>query len=220
MSGTGPFREETAFLISIEQAFLYFLVHRRISQIQQRKQTAERIPKTGIRVHIPRQHLPVVGTVVYHLPTSIYLIELAGEQQRAIQAGIKRAVLVQIPSVHFNSAQHLIPGRLSFFGQHLQAVIAQFLQVFQGLLHTDKRRSHPCMHLFPLPGRKPDNGSCMVCLLFCFIYRDTAIGNRRLVRKRLIEFDDEIIFEILRYSPTVFGGITDDAVVRCLNLYV
>jgi len=76
-----PFGEETAFLICIDKTFLNFLVDRRINQVQQREQAAECIPEACIGIHISRNYLTVVRTVVYDLSLCIHFVELAREEQ-------------------------------------------------------------------------------------------------------------------------------------------
>ena len=68
MSGTCPFGEETAFLISIDQTFLHFFRHGRIHQVQEREQTTESIPETSIRKHIARQYFSIIRTIMYNFP--------------------------------------------------------------------------------------------------------------------------------------------------------
>ena len=94
MSRTCPFREEAAFLIGIDQTFLHLLVHRRIHQVQERKQGTERIPKAGIRKHISRQYFTVVRAIMNDVSGCIYFIEFTREQQRTVHAGIECTVLV------------------------------------------------------------------------------------------------------------------------------
>ena len=81
MSRACPFGEEAAFLICIDQSFLDFLVDRRIDQVQQREQTAERIPETCIGIHISRNHLTVVRAVMNNLSLRVYFVELTREKQ-------------------------------------------------------------------------------------------------------------------------------------------
>ena len=54
MSRASPFREETAFLICIDETFLDLFVYRRIHQVEEREQATESIPEAGIRIHISR----------------------------------------------------------------------------------------------------------------------------------------------------------------------
>ena len=60
----------------------------------------------------------------------------------------------------------------------------------------------------------------MICLLFSFIYRDTAVSHRSLVRKRLVKFYYKIVFEIIRHTTTILGRITNDTVICRINLHI
>ena len=49
-------------------------------QIQEGEQATERIPKTGIGKHIPRQHFSVIRTVMYNFSVCIKFVETAREK--------------------------------------------------------------------------------------------------------------------------------------------
>ena len=91
MSRTCPFRQEAALLIGIGKPRLHLRIHIRIHQVQEGEQATERIPKTGIGKHIPRQHFSVIRTVMYNFSVCIKFVEAAREKQRTIQAGIECA---------------------------------------------------------------------------------------------------------------------------------
>ena len=110
MAGTGPLREETALAVSIQKSLLHLPADGRIHQVQQRKETAERIPQPGSGVIISRQHLPCRGTVMHDLSAGIHFMELVREKQRTIQTGVERAVLIQRSPFHFHTSQHLVPA--------------------------------------------------------------------------------------------------------------
>ena len=69
---TGPFGEKTAFEVSVQQPFLHLFAHGGVYQIYEREETTESVPETGIGEHIARQHLAIVGAVVYDLPPGVY----------------------------------------------------------------------------------------------------------------------------------------------------
>ena len=60
----------------------------------------------------------------------------------------------------------------------------------------------------------------MICLLFSFAYRDTAVGHCSLVCKRLVKFNYKIVLEVIRHTTAVFGRITDNTVICRINLHI
>ena len=64
MSGACPFGEESALAVGVEQSLLYLSVYRWVDKVQQREERTERVPEPCVGVHVPRQHLAVVGAVV------------------------------------------------------------------------------------------------------------------------------------------------------------
>src|SRR5258708_25817185 len=76
------------------------------------------------------------------------------------------------------------------------------------------------MHLFSPDGSKADNGPYMIGLVFqgvfCQLLPMPGLGNG----KRLIEINDEIIFEVIGYSPAVTGSITDDLPLAWHDFYI
>ena len=81
VSGRCPFGQETALAVSIGQTCLYLGTDRRVNEIQQRKQTAERIPESRIGVHVPGQYLSVIRAVMYRFALRIDFVKFAGEER-------------------------------------------------------------------------------------------------------------------------------------------
>ena len=104
VSRTCPFRQESAFFISVHQSFLHLRIHGWIHQVKEWEKTTERIPETGIGKHIARKHFAIIRTVVHHVSFGIYLIETSGEQYRTIQAGVECTQMVDIIIFHFNTS--------------------------------------------------------------------------------------------------------------------
>jgi hypothetical protein len=57
-----------------------------------------------------------------------------------------------------------------------------------------------------------DNGTDMVGLLLTNTFLQCCIGKSCFISEGLVKFDDEIVFEIVRYTAAVFGRITDNFV--------
>ena len=220
VSGTCPFRKESAFKVRIDQSFLHLLIHGRIHQVQEREQTAERIPEAGIRKHIPRQHFSVVRAVVYDLSFGVYFIKTAWEQHRTIEAGIESAQIVDIIVFHIYFAHFTVPDVFSFSDQLVETILAQFFEIQFRLLITDKRRSDTCVNDLPFLGSESDDRSGMVALNFCFVRENVVLFHAGSKGKRFVELDDEIILEVLRHSAAVLGRITDDLVFFRNHLHI
>ena len=86
VSRRSPFGQEAALTVGVGQSGLNLGVDRRIDEVQQRKQAPERIPESRVGVHIARQHLAVVGTVMHGVAVFVQFVEFAGEERRAVEA--------------------------------------------------------------------------------------------------------------------------------------
>ena len=139
MAGAGPFRQEPAFQIGVHQSLLHLHVHRRIYQVQQREQTAERVPEARVGEHVALPHFPVVGAVVYGFALRVDLVETAGEEHRTIETTVERAQMVDVAVLDVDAAQHLVPALPALRLHLLQPVAADLLQVLLGLLQADER---------------------------------------------------------------------------------
>ena len=217
VSRTRPFGKETTFLVSIDKSLLNFPVYRRIHQIKERKQTTECIPETRIGVHIAGKHFPIIGAVVNGSTLLVQLVKSTGEKQRAVQAGIESAVLVEVSALHFNLAQHIVPSITSFLHQRVKTVRTQFEQVPLSLSVADKRRSNTCMHNLAFLRLKSDNRTCMGSLLLFLRFLNYTVFNRSGICKRFVELYNKVVSEILRYTAAVTGGISDDPVLFRYN---
>ena len=65
------------------------------------------------------------------------------------------------------------------------------------------------MYLFAFMCLETDNGSGMVRSLFGNVFLQIAIGYCGFIRKRFVEFNNKIVFEVLGNSAAIAGGIAD-----------
>ena len=86
MAGAEPLRQESALAIYIRQCCLYLLVGVGIKEIEQREQTTEDIPETGVGIHVSVYSLAVERTVVHCLARGIHLPKHSWEEYRTIEA--------------------------------------------------------------------------------------------------------------------------------------
>ncbi len=63
-----------------------------------------------------------------------------------------------------------------------------------------------------LAGGKTDNGTGMVLFRFSLAFADLIITDSRLISKRLVKHDDEIVAEVLRHPSAVTSRIANDLV--------
>ena len=213
VSRARPLGEETTFLIGIDQTFLHLLINRGEHHVQEGEQTTERIPKTGIGIHITRQNLAIIGTVMDDLSISVNLIEFTREQQRTIHTRIEGPILVQITTVDLNLAQILVPGRFSLLDNRIETVATQLLQIDLCLLRTDKRGSHLRMNDLSLTGSETDHGTDMIIRLLLHTLAQASVREGCLISEWLIKLDHEIVLEIIGHATAVLRGITNDLVL-------
>ncbi len=86
------------------------MVYRGIGQIEKREERTERIPQTGVGVHITGKYLPVIRAVMHGLSFGINLIKLAREKGGTIQAAVECALLVKIATFNIDASQYVVPG--------------------------------------------------------------------------------------------------------------
>ena len=129
MSGAGPFGKEAALFIGVGEAFLHFLVHRRIHQVEEGEKAAEGVPKAGVGEHVAGKHFAVVGAVVHRLSVSADFIEAAGEKHRAVEAGIEGAQAVYVVVFNLDASEHLVPFVAAFLFDGVEIVVAEFAEV-------------------------------------------------------------------------------------------
>lgn len=69
------------------------------------------------------------------------------------------------------------------------------------------------MHYFSFTGFETDNGTGVVGCLFKRIFFQSLVRKSSFIGKRFIEFDNEVVFKILRYSSAITCSVTDDFVL-------
>ena len=139
MSRTRPLRQESALQISIDQTLLDFHALLRIDKVHKREQASEGVPESGVGRHVAGLHLAVVRAVVDALAIGIDLGQIAGEQERAIQAGVEGAQMVDVGVAHADSAQCLIPAVAAGGPDFVKCFSADFAQVQFSLFNADER---------------------------------------------------------------------------------
>ena len=214
MARAGPFGQESALLIGIDKAFLHLDIHRRIHHIEQREQAAEGVPEAGIGEHVARQHLSVVRTVVHHAALGVYLVEAAREKHGAVKAGIERTEMIYIAVGHLYAAQYLVPTGTAT-GRHLvDIVIAEFLQIENGLFRTYERRRHTDVHLLASLCLETDNSTRMVARRAerGRVYR--AVGDSGSVSEGFVEDQHEVVFKVIGHTTTIACGIANNHILR------
>ena len=214
VSRTCPFRQESAFFISVHQSFLHLRIHGWIHQVKEWEKTTERIPETGIGKHIARKHFAIIRTVVHHVSFGIYLIETSGEQYRTIQAGVECTQMVDIIVFHFDTSQYIVPYLAAFRCNLFNIVRTQLFQVQFRLFRADKRGSYTHIYLFALAGFETDQCTGMIVCRFQFVGVNHTTGYGSRISKRFVEYQYKVVFKVGRNTTAVFSGITDNLVLR------
>ena len=138
VSGARPLGEEATLLIYIHEALLHLLILLGVEQVQQREQTAERIPKTCACIEITLFNLTVVGAVMHYFAIGINLVVFLREERCTIQTRVECAILIQIATTNLYATQHIVPSLATLLLECLQRVIAQLLKIQDSLLLADK----------------------------------------------------------------------------------
>ena len=215
----GPFGQEAAFAGRVGQSLLDFGVHRRIDQIEQREQTAERVPEPGVGIHVAGEHFAVVGAVVHDLARSGHFIEFTREKHRTVQARIEGAHLLFGAALDLDAAQHFVPALLRLGLDGLEVVGPQLPEILNGLFGRDERRSHAGADLLAAAGREVHlrHGVSARHRLAAVGIEQAAAGfvlagsvGQLDGRERRIEAHDEVIAEIIRNAAAVARGVTHD----------
>ena len=228
--GRRPLGQETAFAVCVRQACLHPGVLRRIDEVQQREERAERVPEPGVGVHVSGQHLAVVGAVMHRAAVGGDFVEFAREERRTVEARVEGAVLLLGAALDLDASQHLVPALLRT-GLHLVEVgIADLgVEVAHGLLRGDERRSDARRNLLAAARGEVHLGSGMVALgrLAAIGIEEPAAGpiaaevvGQLHGRERLVEADDEPVAEVLGHAAAVargvarYGAVVDDLHAR------
>ena len=207
MSRGGPFGQEAALTVGVGQPRLNLGIDRGIDEVQQRKQTSERIPKTRVGVHITRQHLSVVGTVMHGTAVFVQFVELAGKECRAVKARVERAVLVRSAARNLYFAKNLVPAGLRFCFYGFEIVLAQLLEIPESLFLGDERRGNTRRDLLAAARSEIDCRYGMFTLdaqtldLVCSVEDPETFDG-------FVEADDEVIAEIFGHAPAVARRVT------------
>ena len=209
MARTCPLGQEATLEVGIGKAFEHLLTHRRIEQVDQRKQRAERIPEARVGEHIARQHLTIVRTVVDGVSFGIKLVEHTGEERGPVEAGIERAQMVDILVLHLDASQHIVPALATLLLDGIERLVAHLLQVALGLFGGDERRGHTDHHLLVL--LRYEAGHCQHMIAFSLVAcKLVAIFLDSPEFKAFVDFHDEIVAEILWHTAAITSGVARD----------
>ena len=207
MARTCPLGQESTLEIGIGKALEHLLSHRRIEQVDQREQRAERIPEARVGEHIARQHLTIVRTIVDNVSFGIILVEHTGEERGPVEAGIERAQMVDILVLHLDASKHIVPALATLLLDGIERLVAHLLQVALGLFGGDERRGHTNHHLLVLLRHEAGHRenviafSLVACKLVAILLDSPEF-------KALVDFHDEIVAEVFRHTAAVASGIT------------
>ena len=222
VSGRGPFGQEAALAVGVGQTGLDLGIDRRIDQVEQREERTEGIPEARIGIHVAREHLAVVGAVVYDLAVGRHLIELAGEEHRTVETRIEGAVLVDAAALDLDGTQHLVPALAGLLLHPIEVHVTQLLEILESLLARDERRGDADVHLLAARGREVHLGHGVVTLdrLAALGVEHLAagfVGSRRVgqleAAEGLVEGHHEIVAEVLGHTAAVARSVSGDGAV-------
>ena len=208
-----PLGEEPALLIYIYQPFLHLQGLGGVHQVEEGKEAAEGIPEACVGVHIAGQDLAVVGAVVHDIAVSRNLVELAGEEQRTVEAGIECTHVVDILAADLDASEHIVPCGFAGSCHLIETHVAELLQILESLLVADEGRRHPGMHYLAFAGRKAYHRTGMLSLGGRHTFGKFAVGKSGLVCERLVKLDDKAVAEIGGHPSPVHRRISDDPAV-------
>src|SRR5690606_588740 len=149
-----------------------------------------------------------------YIAIGIVLIKHPREEDGAIKARIERTHLIDGAAPHTHFTQFGVPliGSLLFDG--LKILIADFTKVELGLFVADERGCHLGLYLIAAVGdAESDDGPHVVGLYLQPAVYQRRIGKRADLRKRLVEYDYEVVFEVVGHAAAVACGITDDGIL-------
>ena len=209
VAGAGPLGQEATLQIDVGQSLEHLLPHRRIEQVDQREQRAERVPETCVGEHIARQHLTVVGAVVDGIASGIVFVEHTGKERGAVEAGVERAQMVDVVVLNLDAAQHIVPTLATLLLDGLERRTAHLLQIALGLLGRDERRRHAHYHLLAFLRLEAHHGLHVVALGLAAMESISILLDAVEV-ELLVELHDEVVAEVLRHTAAVARGVAGD----------
>ena len=219
LSRNGPFRQELILPGYICKSKLNLFIYRRIHKVQEREESSECIPETGVGIEVAVTYLSVVRTVMNRLARGIDLIEFTREKQTSVQARIKCAVLVFATSAHLDSSQHIIPALLGIITYFSKRPVTDFLKICPCLFQRNEGRSRTDVDLFTSYSAEAYRSKCMISFEFGSILYDLerAVADSE-VFYRLVKLYYEPVPEIIRNATAVLGCITYDSIFFRKNL--
>ena len=88
-----------------------------------------------------------MGAAMDNLAFGGNLMELAREDQRAVEAGVEDALLVEIRPFDLDPPQYLVPCLATFLNDFVELLVAELLQILLGLFNTDEGRGYAAVNL-------------------------------------------------------------------------
>ena len=139
MSRTRPLRKETALQIGIDKTLLDLHALVRINQVHQREKASECVPESGVGRHVAGLHLAVVRAVVDALAIGIDLGQIAGEQERAVEARVECADPVNVAVADLDAAERGVPAVAAGILHGVERLALDFAEIDLGLVNADER---------------------------------------------------------------------------------
>src|SRR5690606_25436622 len=148
-------------------------------------------------------------------------VQTIREQYCSVETGIEGAYLIDLASLHFHPAQRFVPDTARLFFGLIKGIVSNLaLQIQLRLLETDKRRGHPGMNYFVAFRCEPHHSPRVVSFHLLLTFEQLLSVPRAYVGERLVENNNEVIFEIRQLSARVFRAVPNDLVLLGNDLYI
>ena len=170
----------------------------------------ECVPKAVVGIQDARHNAPIVGTVMQGVALSIYLVELAREDQHAIKAGIEGAHLIVGAAPHANFGQFRVPGLFGLCLHFFEAFTANLLQIHLCLFLANVRSGDVHLYGFAPFQVETHHGSHVLPLLFALAIQQLLVFPDGGIEERAVEGDHEEVFKPRAYAAIVLSRIAHD----------
>ena len=164
----------------------------------------ERVPKSVVGIENARHHAPIIGAVMQGVALGIYLVELAGEYQHAVKAGVEGAHVIVGAARNAYFGQLRIPYLFGLCFHLVEALVANLLQINLCLFLANVRSGDVHLNGFAPFKVETHHGSHVLSLLFVLPIQQLLVFPYGGVEERAVEGYHEEVFKPRTNSAVVF----------------
>ena len=202
MPWASPLGQEATLLVAVHEPFLHLYIHFGIDEVQEREETTESVPETGIGEIAARQHFARMGAVVNRLAVDVVFEESTREEHGAVETGVECAEVVDVVVLNLDASENLIPAVAACLTDLVEGTVAQFFQVLPRLFLADERGGDAERYLLVLLRVKANHGYRVIAFRLV-AEKCLAVQLLAPVLKLCVTLNDKIVAKIIGHTTAV-----------------